>query len=175
MEEKLDSLEKKVLSVLHVSSETKMPEAVPEKKERTVPEKTEIKKTETTKSESTEEETNNPMNEITIDELDKSVKGVIGENNIFKHFCFKIFSLEELRNCTRTGKKTIKCHDVIKPALNTEKLDILQTSVIKHTSFDRATFVKKNLRIYKRSSSEATKWQRSEHFFNICKVYFTLK
>lgn len=149
-----------------------MPEAVPEKKERTVPEKTEIKKTETTKTESTEEETNNPMNEITIDELDKSVKGVIGENNIFKHFCFKIFSLEELRNCTRTGKKTIKCHDVIKPALNTEKLDILQTSVI---SFDRATFVKKNLRIYKRSSSEATKWQRSEHFFNICKVYLTLK
>jgi len=89
--------------------------------------------------------------------ITKSLKGIIGDQHIFRHLCLHIFTESDLMNCTRTGKRTIKCMGDVKPALNTCKFDLLERMVLSHTNLDKATFIKKfeNLqKILRRNSKE---------------------
>jgi len=73
----------------------------------------------------------------------KSLKGIIGDQHVFRHLCLHIFTESDLMNCTRTGKRTIKCMGDVKPALNTYKFDLLERMVLSHTNLDKAAFIKK--------------------------------
>jgi hypothetical protein len=75
--------------------------------------------------------------------LIKSVKGVVGDQNVMKHLCLQIFTEEDMINSTRTGKRTAKAMDNVKPPLDPIKFNMLETVIMKVTSFDKATFYKK--------------------------------
>jgi hypothetical protein len=47
-----------------------------------------------------------------------------------KRMCLTLFTEDDLVKCSRTGKKTVKSNDVIKPALDTHKLMILEKAVM---------------------------------------------
>lgn len=81
--------------------------------------------------------------DITIEELEQSIKNVNGDSNRLKHLCSKLFTDEELINRSRTGKKTAKSGENVKPALNAEKFELLQLMVCKHTSLQKSEFIKK--------------------------------
>jgi hypothetical protein len=54
-----------------------------------------------------------------VSELTDSIKSLSGERNILKFLCNKLFTQNEIINCSRTGKKNpSKSGDTVKPALN---------------------------------------------------------
>ena len=59
-------------------------------------------------------------------DLESSIAGVVGDHNKFKKLCSLIFSEEELVSGTRTGKRTIKCMDIVKPQLDQVKFQKLE-------------------------------------------------
>lgn len=61
----------------------------------------------------------------------------------FKYLVRNFFSEDELRSCSRTGKKSVKSNDSPRPPLNGNIFQELTAAVLKHTSFDFNTFVKK--------------------------------
>ena len=56
-----------------------------------------------------------------VSELTDSIKSLSGERNILKFLCNKLFTQNEIINCSRTGKKTSQSGDIVKPALDQEK------------------------------------------------------
>ena len=79
-----------------------------------------------------------------VSELTDSIKSLSGERNILKFLCNKLFTQNEIINCSRTGKKNpSKSGDTVKPALDQEKFGILEQLVLKHITYDRNTFHKK--------------------------------
>ena len=76
-------------------------------------------------------------------EVEIDVSNVVGEQNIFKFLTLKIFSQDEIISCTRTGKRTAKSGDEVKPQLDPEKFYRLENLVLKHTSMDKCKFYKK--------------------------------
>lgn len=82
-------------------------------------------------------------NSLSVTEISEEIKNLHGDRHIFKTFCFKTFTQEELMNRTRTGKRTIKCNNIVKPQLDTEKFGILEELVLQRTIFDKLTFHKK--------------------------------
>ena len=74
---------------------------------------------------------------------DVVAKGV-GVHNKFKNLCLHFFTTDELCSGTRTGKRTIKCMEDVKPQLNQTKFQQLENCVVsKFTLFDKETFIKK--------------------------------
>lgn len=71
------------------------------------------------------------------------VTKAIGDQNKFRNLCLFLFTHDELVSCTRTGKRTIKCMDNVKPQIDPIKFKRLETLVLKHTSYDKPTFHKK--------------------------------
>lgn len=71
---------------------------------------------------------------VTEAELEKSVNHLTGTNDrevnsIIKLVMFKLFTNENLINCSRTGKKTVKSGDIPKPALDADKYLLLERVV----------------------------------------------
>lgn len=77
-----------------------------------------------------------------LSDLEDSIKNMSGDRLILKYLSMKLFTTNELINCTRTGKKTIKSKEV-KPALNQQKFNMLKQLVLKKTTYDTLTFFKK--------------------------------
>lgn len=73
----------------------------------------------------------------------EKIAGVVGDQNILKSLCSTIFTEEELVTMTRTGKRTSKCMDNVKPQLDRVRFGKLEALVKRHTSYDKDTFVKK--------------------------------
>ncbi|XP_052251370.1 uncharacterized protein LOC127858343 isoform X2 [Dreissena polymorpha] len=51
-------------------------------------------------------------------------------NLIIRRLSLQVFSKNELVTCTRTGKKTVKAGETPKPALNSEKMDLLEKAFL---------------------------------------------
>ena len=73
-----------------------------------------------------------------------AVQGMTSAQNIFKTLCLKVFSRDEIVGSTRTGKRTHKCMDNVKPALSTTKFAFLQSIISKAIpTMDKTTILKK--------------------------------
>ncbi|KAH3839829.1 hypothetical protein DPMN_113266 [Dreissena polymorpha] len=70
---------------------------------------------------------------------------ITGDLNIFKHLALKIFSLKESKNCSRTGKRTIKnTAKTVHPPLESSKITQLYGLVKEHLpKYDTKTVNKK--------------------------------
>ena len=78
------------------------------------------------------------------DDILAAAKGIHGEQNIFKALCLKVFTEKEIVNSTKTGKRTIKCMDNVKPALSAAKFALLESSINKMLpTMDKAVITKK--------------------------------
>jgi hypothetical protein len=131
MEERVEKLENIIKKEREQTSEIKTPEVAPECSHNVVT--TEISSGEAS-------ETTIPS----VSELTDSIKSLSGERNILKFLCNKLFTQNEIINCSRTGKKNpSKSGDTVKPALNQEKFGILEQLILKHTTYDKNTFHKK--------------------------------
>ena len=75
---------------------------------------------------------------------------------IIKRLSYKVFSSNELINGTRTGKKTVKAGEKPKPALETERMDLLEKAVLtKCPDLTTTAFYKKFDNILKVAVREA--------------------
>lgn len=77
----------------------------------------------------------------TLDE--QALKNIKSEQEKFHYICQQFFSMEEIKNSSRTGKRTVKCGENPRPGLNPVTFGKLQEAVIKYCNFDRVTFIKK--------------------------------
>ncbi|MES9884887.1 MAG: BEN domain-containing protein [Sedimenticola sp.] len=81
-------------------------------------------------------------------------------NAVIRDLTMKLFSKEDLRNCTRTGKKTNKTGDAPKPALDKMKLTLLERVVrTKSPSVTNELFKKKLDNILKMERRASMKQQ----------------
>jgi hypothetical protein len=92
MEERVEKLENIIKKEREQTSEIKTPEVAPECSHNVVT--TEISSGEAS-------ETTIPS----VSELTDSIKSLSGERNILKFLCNKLFTQNEIINCSRTGKK----------------------------------------------------------------------
>lgn len=81
-----------------------------------------------------------PTNVKSVEQVEETIAGVVGDQNRFKHLCLQLFMAEELVSMTRTGKRTIKCVGIVKPQLDQIRFSKLETLVMRHTSYDKNTF-----------------------------------
>ncbi|XP_052260574.1 uncharacterized protein LOC127868737 [Dreissena polymorpha] len=77
----------------------------------------------------------------TIEDQDKQLKALLAlvahlpsnterdTNIIIRRLSLHVFSKDELVTCTRTGKKTVKAGEAPKPALNSQKMELLEKAV----------------------------------------------
>ncbi|XP_052262612.1 uncharacterized protein LOC127866222 [Dreissena polymorpha] len=94
-----------------------------------------------------------PCQAICEQDVEAIVGKAIGNQNKFKNLCLYKFTREELVSCTRTGKRTIKCMDNVKPQLDHTKFKELETLVLKYTLYDKQSFQKK-LKTYRKFLEE---------------------
>ena len=67
-------------------------------------------------------------------------------NECIKQMCFAVFTSEQLVNSSRTGKKTIKSPgEVVRPALDSRKLKILEMAVLKKCASLSSDLFKKKI------------------------------
>lgn len=140
MEERIIVLEKITNSEARSEKNEKITEIGAPKDAEKISENTKTKDKAAEISNSTVKETEQSVEkgtDITIEELEQSIKNVNGDNNRLKYLCSKLFTDEELINRSRTGKKTAKSGENVKPALNAEKFELLQMMVCKHTSLQK--------------------------------------
>ncbi|KAJ8307918.1 hypothetical protein KUTeg_014528, partial [Tegillarca granosa] len=129
LEERIIVLEKITNSEARSEKNEKITEIGAPKDAEKISENTKTKDKAAEISNSTVKETEQSVEkgtDITIEELEQSIKNVNGDNNRLKYLCSKLFTDEELINRSRTGKKTAKSGENVKPALNAEKFELLQ-------------------------------------------------
>lgn len=97
----------------------------------------------------TEEATTVASKDTELDELLASVKHLSAStekevNECVKRLCFLVFEKKELAASSRTGKKTIRSGENVKPALDQQKLQLLERAVLtKCETLSRDQFKKK--------------------------------
>ena len=80
---------------------------------------------------------------INLDDKIIIIKNLKGDQERFKYLCKLFFTEKELVDCSRTGKRTVKCADNPRPPLNGVQFSKLRESVQKYCSFDKDLFHKK--------------------------------
>lgn len=74
---------------------------------------------------------------------DKMLIKMSGDQARFKFLCRKFFTDEDLRNCSRTGKKSIKSGETPRPPLDATQFEKLRKEVYRFCSFEEKVFLKK--------------------------------
>ena len=88
--------------------------------------------------------TSKPRSEVLKADLQKLITPSMSEQEIFNHVTFKVFNQDELRDCSRTGKRSIKNMETPCPPIDQEKLENLKGLIQKFCpAMNNEMFIKK--------------------------------